>query len=196
MKRMIAALAAVMLAVTPMTGCRKERINDKPTADSVSDEERISEDCQKAYRQMFAANYAYDGGEVCYEYMFPKIVVNELRRSGRYDDLISTFNDSQRMFVQNIQNIPQINEITEQKELTDSQLTAASNYFVKSAAEFVSVGLDPAGINITSGYELRSSITDQNGNADTDTECLVYIEDDGWKVISMSAEKLEARYKE
>jgi len=195
MKKMIAALSAVILAAVPMTGCKKERINEKPTAGSVSDDERAEESCEEAYKRMFAANFSYDGGKICYGYMLPNIVVGELQRSGRYDEVIRIFNDSQRVYVQNISHIPEITEITGKTELTDAQLEAAQKYLVARSAEGpVYVGLDAAGIKMAEGYELRSSITDQNGNPDTDVECVVYIENDGWKIIPMSAEKLEANY--
>jgi len=195
MKRKIAAAAAVVLAVTPMTGCKKEMIDSKPTASSISAEDRAEENAQEALANMYKAQYAFNGGETCFGYMYPRIVLNELKRNGRYDELIGDFDNSQRQYVQNISHIPEITEFTGQKELDDAQLKAAAQYLVSmSANDPIYIGLDTAGINITEGVELRCDIIDQNGNADTDVECLVYIESDGWKVIPVSAEKLGKAY--
>lgn len=195
MKRKIAAIAAVVLAVAPMTGCKKERIDSKPTAGSVSAEDRAEENAQEALTNMYKAQFAFNGGETCFGYMYPGIVLNELKRNGRYDELIGDFNNSQRQYVQNISNTPEITEITEQTKLDDAKLRSASVYLVAmSADDPIYIGLDPAGITITEGYELHCNIIDQNGNSDTDVECLVYIEADGWKVIPMPAERLEKKY--
>jgi len=195
MKRKIAAVAAVVLAVTPLTGCKKERINSKATADTVSDKDRAEETCQEALENMFKAQYSFNGAENYYSYTFPQILLNQLKINGTYDEKITIFNDAQRIFVENMSQMPEITEFTGQDELTDSQLEAASAYFVNIAETELLLGLDPRGINITEGYQLHYNFIDYNGNADTDdNECVVYIENDGWKVIPMSAERLREKY--
>ena len=195
MKRFTAAAAALLIAAAPMTGCHKA--DGKPDTDTVSSktaEERQEETCEEAFTSMFNATYSENGAETCLSYMYPQIVLNHLKSKGKYAEMVSNFNMSQRSNIAPMKHTPEITSITGKVKLTDTQLAAASNFYVVSAAE-VGVGLDPRGINITEGYEIHCEIIDQNGNADKDeNECVVYIENDGWKVISISAEKLEKNY--
>lgn len=197
MKRFTAAAAALLIAAAPMTGCHKA--DGKPdTVSSKTAEERQEETCEEAFTSMFNATNSQNGAELCLSYMYPRIVLNQLRSSGRYDSIVKNFNEAQNSTVRNYKYKPEITSMTGKVKLTDAQLAAASRYFVKEAADdTILVGLDPRGINITEGYEIHCEIIDQNGNADKDeNECVVYIENDGWKIISVSAEKLEKSYPE
>ncbi len=195
MKRISAAVLAVIIAAMPLAGCGKTPIKDSKSAVSAKDtEQRQSETCQEAFTRMFNATYSPDSGEACYSYMFPQIVIDQLKNNGSYKSYIDQFNDAQRPYITNMTNTPTITEFTDQIELTDENLASAEVFFVERAAD-VSIGLNPEGINITEGYELHYNFIDQNGNPDSDdNECVVYIENDGWKVISISAEKLAERY--
>ena len=195
MRRFTAAAIALVIAAMPVTGCnRTNKTSNKQTSKTA--EERLEESYEEAFTAMFDSTYARNGAENCLSYMYPKIVLDHLKNAGRYDELVESFNLAQNSTVTNMKNTPEITKFNDSVKLTDEQLKAASNYFVVSAADdMIGVGLDPAGINITEGYELHYELIDQNGNPDTDdNECVVYIENDGWKVISVSAQKLQANY--
>ena len=194
MKRFTAAAIAFVIAVVPAAGCNKTNRTNKVS--SKSTEERQEETFEEAFTSMFNATYSQNGAEACLGYMYPRIVLEHLKSEGKYDDLVKMFNNAQNSTVANMKCKPEITAFTGSEKLTDAQLAAASEYFVQSAADdMIMVGLDPAGINITEGYELHYELIDQNGNPDTDdNECVVFIENDGWKVISISAEKLENDY--
>lgn len=197
MKRFTAAVIAFIIAAAPVTGCNKTNKISKKVS-SKSAEERQEETCEEAFTSMFNATYSRNGAELCLSYMYPKIVLDHLKGEGKYDEVVKMFNNAQNQTVSKMKAAPEITNITETIKMTDSQLAAASRYFVKESAEepFL-VGLDPRGINITEGYEIHCELIDQNGNADKDeNECVVYIENDGWKIISVSAAKLEASYPE
>jgi hypothetical protein len=191
MKRITAAAIALLIAVLPMTGCH--HADGKPDAvSSKTAEEHKSENCEEAYTSMFNATYSQNGGEVCLSYMYPKIVLDHLKSIGKYKELVDNCNTSHNAPLPNMKHIPEITKVNETVKLTDVQLAAASKFFVSIAAD-VGVGLDPKGINITDGYEIHYEFIDQNGKADKDeNECVVYIENDGWKVIPYSAKALES----
>ena len=195
MKRFTAAAIAFIIAATPLMGCNKTNKISKKVSSKTA-EERQEETFEEAFTSMFNSTYTENGAEMCLAYMYPKIVLDHLRSDGRYTDVVKLFNNAQNSTVKNMKNKPEITNINETIKMTDSQLEAASRYFVLESAEdpFL-VGLDPRGISVTEGYEIHCELIDQNGNPDTDNnECVVYIENDGWKVISVSAAKLEASY--
>jgi len=192
MKRFTAAAIAFIIAATPLIGCNKTNKISKKVSSKTA-EERQEETFEEAFRSMYDAICTENGAEMCLAYMYPEIVLNQLRSDGRYDSQIRLHNEAQNQTITKFKHKLEITSITGTVKMTDSQLEAASRYFVReSAKEPIFVGLDPRGINITEGYEIHCEIIDQNGNPDTDNnECVVYIENDGWKVIPLSAAGLE-----
>ena len=190
MKRIISLLLVCLFAAMPLAGCHKD---EKKKSSVVVAKHQTSDDCEEAFREFFSATYSENAGEICLAYMYPAKVMNAYRNNGQYEDYVVMYNNHQQKFVSNLASIPEITEITGRTELNDEQLQCALKYFIAKSAELVT-GMTEDDIKVTKGTEISLRFKDQEQKEQDDKETMVYIEDDGWKCIPYSLERLTEIY--
>lgn len=181
------------MAITfSFTGCgsKAHAPSDDP---SPTIQHQNDEKCEDAFRELFTSLYKLNGGETFYLYMYPCAALEKMKELGEYEGLIATYNNNQSQFVNNISHTPEVTEFTAVTPLTEAQIEAGKRYFSDLVKNLVPE-LKAEDIKITEGYEIKCNIIDYNNNADTDTECMVKLEGEGWKAITYSADALEKNF--
>lgn len=194
MKKILMIFMAALLGAASIAGCSDKK-SSSSAPKKAKEEKPAAVTYEEAYRETFDSMYSADGGEAFYEYTYPQSVIDYMKENGDYDSRIEEYNTNAEALIKSMDNIPTIKEITECSPLTDEQLKYAKNYFFA-----VCSGEDPDfdmnSINITEGYELTSSITDEALEDREETWCMLKFEGDGWKAYTGSAQALEENFKE
>ena len=191
MKRIVSAVTAVIMASALFTAC-----GSKSSSESSKKNIRVEGTAQEALEEVFYLTYTKGSVDKSYEYMYPLGMLDQLKSNGSYKSLKDRFERAQDKMVNDMKQSPEFKEITDTIEMNESQLAASARYFSDAASQF-GITVDPANIKITKGYELHYDFVDYNGKEDSDdNECMVYIENDGWKNIFFSAAGIEERFPE
>ncbi len=185
MKRITSTLTAMLLACT-LTACGTPKKTSKTYSD-VSGEAQKSDSPEEALKEVYAAVYTPDSGEICYKYMYPGLTIQALKEQNIYDSSIEQFNNGQKGYVDLMDQQPKILSIDKKVAFTEEQLSAANEFFAAISAQ-AGIYTRSSNFNAIEGYEFTCTISDQTGQEGTDTECMVFLEDDGWKNIPYSLE--------
>ena len=182
MKRIAGFLtaAAVMLS---MTACGDGK-------SSSSADQRVNGTGEEAFREYFSSVYSANGRERYYCYTFPAVAVDKLKADKKYDSAVKQYNDGQGQFLGMISHSPEITEITGTVDFGEDETAAAEKYFVKVTRSQLGFDISADEFTVTKGVEISCNFNNYNGNADTDVECMAYIEGDGWKNIPCDIETL------
>lgn len=185
MKKRIFALSAALMLGCTLTACGTPKTSSK--YDSVTGEAQKADSPEDALKEVYAAVYTPNSGEVCYRYMYPGLTLQALREQGMYESSVKNFNTGQKGYIDLMDQQPKIVSIDNKVAFTEEQLAAASEFFTAVSAQ-AGIYTRSSNFKAVEGYEFTCSITDQAGNPDTDVECMVYLENDGWKNIPYSIE--------
>lgn len=195
-KNLLALLTSIALAVS-FTGCSSKKNSGNnsapPDIQNQSVQHQNDENCENAFRELFTSLYTQNGGETFYMYMYPNAALEKIKELGEYKGLIETYNNNQNQFVNDIKHIPEITEFTSITPLSQTQIEAAKRYFSNLVSNFMP-DLKAEDIKITEGYEIKCDIINYNDKADSDIECMVKLEGEGWKAITYSADTLEKNF--
>jgi len=190
MKKLISAVTAAFMAAAVFTAC-----GSKSSSESNKNIRRDGTP-QEALEEMFTLTYSKGSAEKCYEYMYPIGLIDTLKSNGKYKGCVEKFQKSQDQMVGDMKQKPEFKAVTDTIDMNEAQLAAAARYFSQSALSF-GVDVDPESIKITEGYEIHYDFVDYNGKESSDdNECMVYVENDGWKNIFFSASGIEERFPE
>lgn len=197
MKKKLSALLISIAITISFTGCGSKNNSSKnsapPDNQAQSVQHQNDENCENAFRELFTSLYTQNGGETFYQYIYPNAALEKIKELGEYDGLIETYNSNQNPFVNDIKHIPEITEFTSVTPLSQNQIEAGKRYFSILVSNFLP-DLKAENIKITEGYEIKCNIINYNNKADTDTECFVKLEGEGWKAITYSADALEKNF--
>lgn len=189
MKRVITAVTAAVLAAAVFTAC-----GSNSSSSETKKNIRVDGTAEEAIEEMVNLTFLGGDADKCYEYMYPVVLLDQVKAGGAYKALIDRFKLSQDKMISDMKQTPEFKGVTATIDMTDDQLAAAARYFSDAALQF-GVTLDPESINITKGCEVHYEFVDYNGKEDSDdNECMVYVEGDGWKNIFYSAAGIEERY--
>lgn len=204
MKRFSPVIAACLAVSLVFTGCADNK-ESKPiitdsspaviTIPTQNLEHQDDEKCEDAFRELFNSIYAPNCGDSFFKYMYPDAAIEKMKSTGEYASLVSTYNSNQSEFIAMMKATPKITEFTSVTPLTESQIAAAKRYLVNLSKDILP-DLRPDDLVITEGFEVKCNIIDYNEREDTDTECMVKLEGDGWKAVTFSAEGLEQNFPE
>lgn len=195
MKKILSALLISAAIAVSFTSCGSKKSSSKSPVKTQTIQHQNGEKCEDAFRELFTSLYTPNGGETFYLYMYPAAALEKIKELGEYESLIETYNNNQNPFVSDIKHTPEITEFTAVTPLTEAQIEAGKRYFSNLVKNFMP-NLKAEDIKITEGYEIKCNIIDYNNRADTDTECMVKLEGEGWKAITFSAESLEKNFPE
>lgn len=145
---------------------------------------------EDALKEFFTANYTRDSGEVAFSYMYIQPIIDDMIAKNEYRELIQNYNSGKNEYLDIIKTAPSLKSINVTTPLNEEQLGWAEQYFIDYAATREIV---LENITVTEGYDFQCTVIDQNGNENSDTECLVKVDGDGWKYIG-SLRSLESRY--
>ena len=185
-KRSLTAIAAVLLACT-LTACGTPKSSKKYS--EVSGDAQKADSPEDALNEAYAAVYTPDSGEVCYKYMYPGLTIQALKEQDMYENSIQNFNTGQKGYIDLIEQQPKIVSIDKKVAFTEEQLASANEFFAAVSAQ-AGIYTRSSNFKAIEGYEFTCSITNTTGEADTDVECMVFLENDGWKNIPYSLEDM------
>ena len=204
MKRISPFIAACLAVSLLFAGCGDKK-ESKPiitdsspvviTIPTQNLEHQNDEECEEAFRELFTALYTANCGDTFFKYMYPDEAIEKMKSTGEYASLVTTYNSNQSEFVAMMKKTPEITEFTSVTPLTESQISAAKRYLVNLSKD-VLPDLTVDDLVITEGFEVKCNIINYNDKEDTDTECMVKLEGDGWKAVTFSAEGLEQNFPE
>lgn len=204
MKKFFHVTAACLAVSLLFTGCGDKK-ESKPiitdsspvviTIPTQNLEHQDDEKCEEAFRELFNSIYSMNCGDTFFRYMYPDAAIEKMKSTGEYASLVSTYNSNQGDFIAMMKKTPSITEFTSVTPLTESQINAAKRYLVNLSKE-VLPELKTDDLVITEGFEIKCNIIDYNDKADTDVECMVKLEGEGWKAVTFSAENLEKNFPE
>ena len=186
-KRSFSALTAILLACT-LTACGTPK-NSSKNFSEVSGDAQKADSPEDALKEIYAAVYTPNSAEVCFRYMYPGLTIQALKEQDMYDNAVQNFNTSQSGYIDLMDQQPQIVSIDKTVAFSEEQLAASNEFFAAISAQ-AGIYTRSSNFNAIEGYEFTCTITDTSGQNDTDTECMVYLENDGWKNIPYSLEQM------
>lgn len=194
MKKLISAILACSLMTASFASCQpKSSKNKSSEVPTINDQ--VNGSAEEAFREIYDLTFTPNGGEAFYSYNFPKKAIDIMKSSNTYDTAIKKYNEGQAQYLAAADNKPEIKEITDNKQFNDEQLKAAERYFLAIAGQLVK-GVAADDIKAVEGYEFKTKITNAGGVEDTDVECIVRLENDGWKILPFSLDALSKAYSE
>ena len=135
------------------------------------------------------------GGKTFYSLSYPDSVIDALKDEDEFDDLVEDFNDNVEDMLDDLEDdetAPKFDKIIRQEKLKNSQIKAAEEYFEDMCEMY---DADDDDIEISKGYEVKVRVKYRNEDGkkkhDTEKICVVKIKGDGWKIIPLSADRLE-----
>lgn len=194
MRKLISAILACTLMTASFASCQpKSSKNKNSEVPTINDQ--VNGSAEDAFREIYDLIYTPNGGEAFYLYNFPQKVIDIMKSSNTYDTAIKKYNEGQAQYLEAADNKPDIKEITDNKKFSDDQLKAAERYFLAISGQQVK-GVTADDIKAIEGYEFRANVTNAGGVEDTDVECIVKLENDGWKLIPLSLDALSEAFSE
>lgn len=195
MNRYIKSIAAASAVSLLLCGCSTEADNESipDNTSSVSDTELLDEAVQP-FKDYFSGFLAKDGEKVLFS-TTPQTYIDEMKATGKYEELLSQTVDSlipvtlgswEEQYGDNVS--VEFIEITDSSRLSAEQLDLAElcykygYYDINAEAE------------VAEGFEVkfRYSISGSESSVENElTNCFVRIDNDGWKMLSITAADLE-----
>ncbi len=195
MNRYIKSIAAASAVSLLLCGCSTETDNGSipDNTSSVSDTELLDEAVQP-FKDYFSGFLAKDGEKVLFS-TTPQTYIDEMKATGKYEELLSQTVDSlipvtlgswEEQYGDNVS--VEFIEITDSSRLSAEQLDLAElcykygYYDINAEAE------------VAEGFEVkfRYSISGSESSVENElTNCFVRIDNDGWKMLSITAADLE-----
>ena len=194
MNRYIKSIAAASAVSLLLCGCSTEADNGSipDSTPSVSDTELLDEAVQP-FKDYFSGFLAKDGEKVLFS-TTPQTYIDEMKATGKYEELLSQTVDSlipvtlgswEEQYGDNVS--VEFIEITDSSRLSAEQLDLAElcykyGYDINAEAE------------VAEGFEVkfRYSISGSESSVENElTNCFVRIDNDGWKMLSITAADLE-----
>lgn len=195
MNRYIKSIAAASAVSLLLCGCSTEADNGSipDSTPSVSDTELLDEAVQP-FKDYFSGFLAKDGEKVLFS-TTPQTYIDEMKATGKYEELLSQTVDSlipvtlgswEEQYGDNVS--VEFIEITDSSRLSAEQLDLAElcykygYYDINAEAE------------VAEGFEVKFcySISGSESSVENElTNCFVRIDNDGWKMLSITAADLE-----
>ena len=179
MKRFAAILVALAAASCFFTGCEPKKKDIK----SKNVTQQNSDSYESAIKECFDAMNSEGGGKAFYSYMYPNAALDAMKKSGEFDELVKTFNDTQAEIQKNNTDKYTYAGVKEAKELSDKQVSGAKSYFVELSSQYVP-DLKEDDLDIKEGYEVTYKCKKNDEDAGDETVIVVSLNDEGWKVIT------------
>ncbi len=195
MNRYIKSIAAALAVSLTLCGCSTETDNGNTpdNTSSVSDTELLDEAVQP-FKDYFSGFLTNDGDKMLFS-TTPQTFIDEMKSTGKYEEILSQTVDSlipvtlgswEEQYGDNVS--VEFLEITDSTRLSADQLDLAELCFKYTYFD-VNADVEIAeGYEVTYRYEIKGSSESQEGN---ETACFVRVENDSWKMISVTAETLE-----
>ncbi len=187
MKRFLSATLAFTAALTMLTGCKHNYINEDTQEETVSLGSdplyQHSASYEDAIKECFNATYSENGGKIFFAYMYPDSALKAAKEAGTYDDLINKFNTNQKEVLGRNNDVFTFGEIKEADEIDSNQIAAAKTYLAALSTDLTDTVTEDD-LNISMGYEVIYTYL-KNGEKDgEDLVLVIQLNDEGWKVIT------------
>ncbi len=187
MKKTLSILLAAVMLTCSFSACGKH--TSSSSTNTVTGESRKGESAEDALREIYDAVYTADSGEVCLSYMYPQLTISALKEQGLYDTSVQNYNTGQKGYIDLIEQKPEIISIDKTTAFTEEQLKAANEYFAAVSAQ-AGIYTRSSSFNAVEGYQFDCTVTNTIGEQESDVECMIYLENDGWKNVPFSIEGL------
>ncbi len=177
MRRSATVLFACALAFCGLAGCQSK--SSISTAKVTMQDSASYED---ALKECFDAMHTSGGGGIFYAYMFPDEAVKAIKDSGKYDDLVKTFNESQEKSFALEESVYTFGSVTSSQELTDEQRSGIKRYFVNLCDPYIK--MTEKEFDIKEGYELTFDYLRNGEKGGEESVIVLRLNDEGWKIIT------------
>lgn len=195
MNRYIKSIAAALAVSLTLCGCSTETDNGNTpdNTSSVSDTELLDEAVQP-FKDYFSGFLTNDGDKMLFS-TTPQTFIDEMKSTGKYEEILSQTVDSlipvtlgswEEQYGDNVS--VEFLEITDSTRLSEDQLDLAELCYKYGYYDI------NAEVEVAEGFEVkfRYSISGSESSVENElTNCFVRIENDGWKMISITAADLE-----
>ncbi len=172
------------------TSCSSDKTTESSSTVNYQGEAQKADSAEEALKEFFRLNYTRDSGEAAFNYMYIQPIIDNMIEKDEYRQRVLEYNNGKNEYLDLVSTVPYIKSINEMTPFNEEQLGWASQYFIDYAA---SMGVTVDSVSVAEGYSFQCTVVDQNGNEKPDTECLVKIEEEGWKYIT-SLTDLESMY--
>jgi lipoprotein len=187
MKKLLALTASLLMAVSFVSCGNEKDGTGKQAKDKVDAGMMTDSGPDKAANDYIESLCNPTGGKTYLTIRYPDEYIEELKNDGDWEDEINFNNDFLKVTLERYKRT--IKDIEKGNELTDEQLEYAELSFLDWG---------DYDINVSKGYEYEATVEiidleDDYKEIETKKFCVVEL-DEGWKVITLSAEELEYFY--